>query len=96
MRITLFSLSFFLSAAAWSQNSYTKVQWQPSPSLHTIDKKYSDAAAVYVLDKKVSEYSIEKDGFLYTAPSTALYTSTTTKALKASTKCTCRLVKAWR
>jgi hypothetical protein len=39
------------------------VQWQPAPTLHTIDKKYNDAAAVYVLDKKVSEYSIEKDGF---------------------------------
>jgi hypothetical protein len=63
MRILFLIVLTITCTCGQSQSNYTKEQWQAAPALHTIEKKYSDAAAVYVLDKKVSEFVIEKDGF---------------------------------
>lgn len=63
MRFSFFTSCLFIASITHAQNTHVKTEWQPAPALHAISAKYSDAAAVYVLDKKVSEYSIEKDGF---------------------------------
>lgn len=63
MHKTLLYLSLFFSTSILAQSNYVKEQWQPAPALHAITEKYKEAAAVYVLDKKASEYVIEKDGF---------------------------------
>jgi hypothetical protein len=62
MRIILTCLILIAFQATYAQ-AIKHIQWASNPKLHTIDEKYKDAAAVYVLDKKVNEFSIEKDGF---------------------------------
>ena len=62
-----FLLSFIainIAYIALSQSStYTKVEWDPKPTIHTIDEKFRDEAAVFVMEKRRVEFSIDKDGF---------------------------------
>jgi hypothetical protein len=43
--------------------TYNKFQWQPTATIHKIDKEFEAAAAVYVVDERINEYINEKDGF---------------------------------
>ncbi len=51
---------------SFAQQSIDPIQWDANPKLRTIDARYADAGAVYILDKRQIEYSIEKEGlFVY-------------------------------
>ena len=65
MRNLLLILFLFSVNLVFGQSTYNKFQWVPSPVLHTVDKKYEDAAAVYIADERINEYAIEKDGFFF-------------------------------
>src|SRR5688500_12482945 len=63
MRQLITFLLLFTATAPFAKIVNSNYQWKPNPKLHTVDEKYKDAAAVYILDKKVNEFNIEKDGF---------------------------------
>ena len=62
MRIILFAL-LFSCLQGIAQTSYNKFQWQATPTLHKIDEAFLTEAAVIVLENKMMEYVVEKDGF---------------------------------
>lgn len=41
---------------------YTKFEWDAKPSLHSVDAKFVDEAAVFITEKKVVEYAVDKEG----------------------------------
>lgn len=46
--------------------SYNKFEWDPKPAMHAVDKKFIEDAAVFVVEKKVVEYVLDKEGlFMY-------------------------------
>lgn len=63
MRFLSIIILSLATLAAQAQQDYTKFQWKNNPSLHQINSKYAEDAAVYISEKKVVEYVIEKDGF---------------------------------
>lgn len=66
MRALFIAILFFSAASINAQTSYYQFHWQDAPALHTVDKEYSEEAAVYIVDERINEYCIEKDGlFLY-------------------------------
>ena len=54
------SLASLLTVA---QSTYNKLEWKTTPALHTVNSGFANEAATFVLDKKMIEYAIEKDGF---------------------------------
>jgi hypothetical protein len=62
-----FLLAILLTATVSFLNAqtatYNKFQWQPTATIHKIDKEFEAAAAVYVVDERINEYINEKDGF---------------------------------
>lgn len=60
----LFLLAFSLTSC-WlnAQETPYKFQWQVKPTIYSIDKQFENAAAVYIMDERINEYIIEKDGF---------------------------------
>src|SRR5436190_11951490 len=57
-------IAISIAVTALSQtSSYTKVIWDAKPVIHTITEKFRDDAAVFVMEKRRSEFVIEKDGF---------------------------------
>ena len=57
-------IAISIAVTALSQtSSYTKVTWDAKPAIHTITEKFRDDAAVFVMEKRRSEFVIEKDGF---------------------------------
>lgn len=63
MRILFIICTLLMGQHLLAQNSYNPVQWASQPKLHTVEPKFAEASAVYVLDKRQTEYVIEKDGF---------------------------------
>src|SRR5687768_914107 len=63
MKSLFFLLATFFNLSIFAQSSYNPVQWSSQPKLHAVDPQYKEASAVFVLDKRQTEYIIEKDGF---------------------------------
>ena len=63
MRYIVFTLLALGTISASGQTVYNKFKWDEKPVLHPVDKKYESAGAVYVVDDRIDEYAIEKDGF---------------------------------
>ena len=59
-KLFLISLCFG-SLLSFGQTPYNKFQWQEKPVLHSIDKQFEDAAAVFVADDRIVEYAFEKN-----------------------------------
>ena len=51
-----------LQVTSAQSSSYTKFEWDPKPVLHAVDKKFNDEAAVFIVEKKVVEFNVDKDG----------------------------------
>ena len=61
MKKIFFILFTLLSIHSFAQKGYNKFQWKEKPVLHNIDKKYRDAAAVFIADDRIIEYGFDKN-----------------------------------
>ena len=55
-------IALSISQLMQAQSTFTKFEWDAQPAMHTVDKSFSDEAAVLVTEKKVVEYALDKDG----------------------------------
>src|SRR6476660_7056726 len=63
MRFLFISLIISTALTAGAQTGYNKFQWKEKPVMHSIEKQFENAGAVYVTDERINEYAIEKEGF---------------------------------
>ena len=63
MRSVFFLLALASCLTSAAQPGYIKFNWEPKPVLHKVDSEFESEGAVYVTDKRINEYVIEKDGF---------------------------------
>ena len=67
MRLLFPAICLLISSVLYAQeNKPFKFQWSAKPVLHTINKDFETADAVYVTDQRINEYLIEDEGlFIY-------------------------------
>jgi hypothetical protein len=64
MRLFIFACFLFCYATnSGAQETYTRLQWEEKPRVHKPDPEFAKESAIYILDKRLTEYvMIEKEG----------------------------------
>ncbi|HEU4471472.1 MAG TPA: DUF3857 domain-containing protein [Flavisolibacter sp.] len=65
MRYLAFLLLLLSQQSGFAQTTYQKFQWQARPTIQKVSKEFENEAAVYMIDERINEYIVEKDGLYF-------------------------------